>query len=588
MTGNSTENLWYIARDGQQHGPISQTEMQMFVENGHLKPTDLLWRPGFADWQPAASVFPDQKAAAPEKVPHKPQETAEPRATEMEAGASAQAKSQAGVAAAAQETAQKPAQPATTARSGQIAAPAKTTSTTPTATATATASTSATTKPAPAATTSTSRPVQAAQTASAPRAKPAHPSPANGGPSARQPTLGTPAPRGNMGPSAQGAAARTTAAPSSATSAAARASPYEPAGSRAENARTSRPRGRSLVLAAILVAIIGGSFTYVISHKDQIMALVGGGEPGSELPLVKARSAPPATAQQETATLQHPEPSDERAAARQDSVEPVQPPPSTITPTEGPAPGTAPGTTEAQSTVTPTAAPSVVVAPPAVEATSSAAALDAYYQQSKLWQYMKRVYPDWYREHIDAAAALGSGSAPQRDATKSMVEGLVALRRQHAENALHADVGTLKAIATAFLNNLQSLSERGPDTCYGFISQGETSPKSVDLFHKPQSAPELEGQALSIFEAIAVGTASPAQHERPKKGDYDILAAELGKLGWSQADLQLFADPKALTNAPPARVCTMVRDWFKAHIAIPDTAVQERLLVETLRPVVAG
>ena len=32
----------------------------------------------------------------------------------------------------------------------------------------------------------------------------------------------------------------------------------------------------------------------------------------------------------------------------------------------------------------------------------------------------------------------------------------------------------------------------------------------------------------------------------------------------------------------------MVQDWFSAHIAITDLEAQERLLVETLVPVVAG
>jgi len=32
--------------------------MRTFVAHGHLKPTDLIWRPGFADWRPAPAVFP--------------------------------------------------------------------------------------------------------------------------------------------------------------------------------------------------------------------------------------------------------------------------------------------------------------------------------------------------------------------------------------------------------------------------------------------------------------------------------------------------------------------------------------------------
>jgi hypothetical protein len=32
----------------------------------------------------------------------------------------------------------------------------------------------------------------------------------------------------------------------------------------------------------------------------------------------------------------------------------------------------------------------------------------------------------------------------------------------------------------------------------------------------------------------------------------------------------------------------MVQDWFVAHLSVEDKAEQERLLVETLRPVVSG
>ncbi|MBO0766629.1 MAG: DUF4339 domain-containing protein, partial [Hyphomicrobiaceae bacterium] len=49
---------WYLARGGQQFGPISEAEMAKLVELGHLKSTDLLWRDGFPDWRPAMLVFP--------------------------------------------------------------------------------------------------------------------------------------------------------------------------------------------------------------------------------------------------------------------------------------------------------------------------------------------------------------------------------------------------------------------------------------------------------------------------------------------------------------------------------------------------
>jgi hypothetical protein len=58
MAGSSPRIEWYLARDGQQHGPLSEAEMRKFVELGHLRPTDLVWRSGFPDWRPAGSVLP--------------------------------------------------------------------------------------------------------------------------------------------------------------------------------------------------------------------------------------------------------------------------------------------------------------------------------------------------------------------------------------------------------------------------------------------------------------------------------------------------------------------------------------------------
>ena len=57
MTGTETEIQWYIAREGKQYGPLNDAELRMFIAGGHLRPTDLVWRPGMADWRQASSVF---------------------------------------------------------------------------------------------------------------------------------------------------------------------------------------------------------------------------------------------------------------------------------------------------------------------------------------------------------------------------------------------------------------------------------------------------------------------------------------------------------------------------------------------------
>ena len=38
-------------------------------------------------------------------------------------------------------------------------------------------------------------------------------------------------------------------------------------------------------------------------------------------------------------------------------------------------------------------------------------------------------------------------------------------------------------------------------------------------------------------------------YPQPRKTDYDALAADLNKRGWSQADLRMFTDERALSSA---------------------------------------
>lgn len=476
MTGSNAEIEWYIARDGQQHGPLSDAEMRLFVESGHLKATDLLWRVGFTDWRPAPLVFPP-------RAPAEPQARTQPPAAAQQA--------QQPTTASQAQPAQQPQQPARTA-AGAV------------------------------------NPVTAGLT-QRPTANAA-----NAGGAGRK------EPRQELVPVANAQLARD----------------YE--------IEPRHGRGKVIALSVLLLALIGGAIGYVATHKNEIMKLAGLAKTADKVPLVKAEPAV-------TSALKKPETS-----------KPAPPAPAAVQPA---APATAATATPAAATpASPPATPAA--APPA--ASGALAKIDAHYQKSRFWSYMKREYPEWYGQNVAQAAKLIDAQKPDRDATRHMIEAMVALRRKNAELALKADTAKLKSIASAFLDNLQSLSEKGPDACYGFISQGEVSPAAIDLFHQPQNAAALETQAMAIFEAIGAGQRTPTAHDRPKKEDYDVLAAQLGKLGWSQADLQLFADPKALAKAEPARVCQMVRDWFKAHVSIADQTVQERLLFETLRPVVSG
>lgn len=465
MTGNSEDIQWYIARDGQQHGPLTDAEMRVFIDNGYLRPTDLIWRPGFTDWRAAPIVFPARPTpAGASPIAANPMPA--PAAGNPYPGSRPEAASAATAAATNQiNTAIASARPAT----------------------------------------SVTAPSGGPRTAA---------SPANQRTSGELVTAGRTAnPRRNGDQAAPGDAGD-----------------------------ERRSGGKRLVLAALLLALIMGSTAYVVTHRNEIFRLVGiADKPDAPLPVVKAEATT-------TAALQSPG----------DAARPEPPP---------------------------TQAAATAIATPAADHRDR---LDSQLQKSRLWSYMKQSYPDWYNERVGEVAKLAQANKPERDLTRHMVEALVALRRRHAEYALKADTARLRSIASAFLTNLRSLSEAGPDVCYGFISQGEASAATIEIFHHPERSAALEAQAVAIFDAVAAGRSTPQAHDRPKKEDYDVLARELGKLGWSQADLQLFADPKALAKAEPARVCKMVRDWFKAHVSISDQSVQERLLFETLRPVVAG
>ncbi|HML92903.1 DUF4339 domain-containing protein [Methyloceanibacter sp.] len=48
---------WYLSRDGQQHGPLSDRELSLFAEGGNFKPGDLLWTAGLDEWKPADALF---------------------------------------------------------------------------------------------------------------------------------------------------------------------------------------------------------------------------------------------------------------------------------------------------------------------------------------------------------------------------------------------------------------------------------------------------------------------------------------------------------------------------------------------------
>lgn len=214
--------------------------------------------------------------------------------------------------------------------------------------------------------------------------------------------------------------------------------------------------------------------------------------------------------------------------------------------------------------------------------------LDQRLQKVEVWELLKREYPDWYADQISSANKLVADKKSDNEVAALLAQGLVDLRRKNAEKALSASSEKLQGIAEAFLNHLKSLRAQSVSACFGFISKGETSPAVVQTMEKPETATALNAQAGAIFAAISEGNSNPVKHDSAVKSDYDVLIKELAKLGWKEEDLQVFSNPKLLAKREPDQVCKMVQEWFVAHLAVPDKAIRDRLLFETLKPVVSG
>jgi GYF domain 2 len=227
--------------------------------------------------------------------------------------------------------------------------------------------------------------------------------------------------------------------------------------------------------------------------------------------------------------------------------------------------------------------------PPLAGFSDSAETTDAKLQTAALWRVIKRDFPDWYTQRVNEAVTMARDSKDQAAVGQHIARKLVELRRQQVANALSAPLPRLKTVANAFFDNLAQLRGRSTDACYGFISQGEANPAIVAMLQGPSThTPYLQAQLTTVFEAIAEGRKQPRVYPQPRQTDYDKLAADLTKRGWTPDDMKLFSNERALAQATPEKVCQMVHDWFAAQLSLSDAEAQMRLLVESLRPVVAG
>jgi hypothetical protein len=493
MSQADQSHEWFLARDGQQHGPISAAEMNKIIELGYLLPNDLVWRQGFSDWQPASTVFPPKPsaetppAAAPASPPASTARTATASGTAPESDTKAQPTVDRG------------------------AAPGRTQALAPKA--------------------SDPREIIAQEAArreeSARRAREEF---QPGGPRQAMPI----APQRAEPHRTEPASARDQAGRRIDPVPPARARGPEPASQRSGPADTGEedwdddaPRRRfpRLAVASLLMLLLlgGGAFAlHTTGHLDTLLARLS-------FTTTQEKSATPVVVAKPDARKQ-----------------------------------------------------------PQAGFSDNPAVVDQSFQRAELWRLLKTEFPDWYQQRVLETARQKSEGKSDKDIAQQLAEQLVALRRKHVADALAASPQHLKSVASSFLDNLERLSKHSIDACYGFISQGETSPLIVELTRASEHTPSLQHQSAAIFAAIAEGRRTPAKHPPPTRDDYDKLAIQLAKRGWSPVDLQLFSDARSLARATPERVCKMVQDWFAAQLAVGDEEVQVRLLIEALKPVVAG
>jgi hypothetical protein len=464
MADNNQPIEWYLARDGQQHGPVSDIEFRKIVELGFLRPTDLVWREGMVEWAPAETVVEMKRPAPPAaSVTRQPSVTVDANRRQV-------------------------AQPRREPEPEPVGAPQR--------------STGATTGGRPAAAQTSAAPISAQQL-QRPQGAPGHQggSPIAGSVTARGPVPAPVRPQ------------------------------REPSPSAVQHDVYSEPERRSFPwrAAAVLVVLAG---------------LAGGGwalyRAGalSELPFLAA----PVTSESIPVISRPSQSARDGSAAATAAIS---------TPSAGQEP------------------------------------IDGSLQKSPLWRLLKRDFPEWYDERLGEITRLSGESRSEREIQSATVRAIVDLRRRHHADALAASPERLKAMAVAFIENLAQLSRVSTSACYGYISQGEASAAVADL-KSPEHRAAIDAQLATIFEAVADGRKSPTRRDAPRREDYDVLSAELGKRGWSAADLQLFTDARALSRAAPEKVCQMVQDWFAAQLAVQDEAAKLRLLGEALKPVVAG
>ncbi len=512
MAGSSGKNEWYLARDGQQHGPLSEAELDKFIELGHLRPNDLLWRVGFDDWRLAADVFPPlppTPAGPAEPKSEKPAATAAPGEPTPEKRGLSELKP---VRSGAERQAADPQSAAQSDRSGEKAAegPAK--------------------DPAD------------EHGGRQPAAQPEQRQSANG---QHRRADDSEAPEPEDWPKTK------VVRPEQGVTAAGPTSQVHEFG---DDLAEEDERGSAgsfvriaLILLVVIVAVAGGWLAF--SNQRELASLYSDFTQRSDESSATIVRAP------SSATREAADPANSGTKTEPGDV--AKPSPTTTAAINAPAQETA-------------------SLPPVPLLTSEP------------WRYAEASFANWTSEHTETARRMAVDGHTKEDINDALIKAFVRFRRDNAEAALLAPADSLKAVAEAFVINLETLKAVSPNMCYAFISSGESAPEVASLFFDEAARGGLEAQMLTIFKAVVDARSSQTRRDAPVKADFETLAKDLARQGWTQADLELFSDPKALSRAQPDVVCRLVTQWFSTQTQLADPVIRDRLIAASLRPVIGG
>ncbi|MGI9424484.1 MAG: GYF domain-containing protein [Hyphomicrobiaceae bacterium] len=582
MSGSNAKIEWYLARDGQQHGPLSDVELKKFIELGHLSPSDLVWRAGFPEWKTASEVFAIGQAAPPPPPPPPTQGAADPvRQAENAAGQpvggetpgdSDRANTTDAAAARRDPQPSRPAPRSTGAAAGPTGQPGH----------------------------GNTRPSQTRHDA------PVRPTPqAPNAPNFKQPAPGAPRRAGPEQPAGNPASPRHPGDP------AANYSPAQPGGPQA-GPRPGRPvdpgAHASQTHAQPRQAGAGGSPNFTLDTGPGAGSRPGqspGAKPGPHAQTANAAQQPPSYDDDDFYDDDdYPRARRRRPAvtalvtlvllgmigaggwfayANQATFAKII---SDITADET-TPPTVTNTPKAPARVAATATPKPAAAPqPSPSAPASSAPLPLL--QSKFWQSFVTEYPDWAKQQESAAEQMRSDGKTDNEILVALVKSIVDWRRKRADTILSASPDYLRKLAETFVANLRFLVSQDVQACYGFISKGEISPTVLPFFTDTNHVERLGTQTNAIVAAARDGASAKRTYSEPASGDFTDLANMLIKRGWTESDLEMFSDPTKLSTAPAGKVCSLVTEWFETQLQMPAGDKQMRLLATSLQPVVRG